>query len=363
MKKRGYWLSALACVMLLSSCGKIEKSVTTTNQNSTASESATTGMADKTLYESITKDGKFTPGVARDYEASALNSNYNLDNFEEGLLRLSKKTYPTADYYFQAGQYISEDQLRKWLGRYSASNKEGLNPEDTKSGSPVQQVLEYDFLDKKEKKLNGIFLGIALNQVDYSAEGEPKISAEEMEKAGKAAADAAVAYLRSEKETKDVPITVALFKQAEKTDLAGGVYFQQGSAKADAKKAGDWQAVNETYVLLPTDESSSLASKDGTSSKFKDFQNSVNTYFADLSGVIGVAHYVDDKLQEVNVTINTKYYNQSEIETFAQFAATKADSQLAVGAPFEILISSIEGPQAYISKTDNDSKIQVHIFS
>ena len=42
-------------------------------------------------------------------------NSYNGDDFESGLLTLSKDVFPTDDYLYQDGQYLDKDTLNSYL--------------------------------------------------------------------------------------------------------------------------------------------------------------------------------------------------------------------------------------------------------
>ena len=98
----------------------------------------------------------------------------------------------------------------------------------------MANILEHDYLveDKNEKvSLGGVVIGLALNSVyyyqkeAYGATYETKIKQAEIEKQGKAIAEKVVQRLRENKEMNDVPITVALFEQKERSSVVPGNFF------------------------------------------------------------------------------------------------------------------------------------------
>ncbi len=69
-------------------------------------------------------------GVLQDNMANS----YNGDDFESGLLTLSKDVFPTDDYLYQDGQYLDKDTLNSYLNlkkrkmeRLIAKNLRNLN--------------------------------------------------------------------------------------------------------------------------------------------------------------------------------------------------------------------------------------------
>ena len=69
----------------------------------------------------------FKKSASRGLIVSNIHTKYDIQEVEEGLLRLSTKTFDPKTYYFQEGQYIDKDMAYSWLSR-SSSDELGLNP-------------------------------------------------------------------------------------------------------------------------------------------------------------------------------------------------------------------------------------------
>lgn len=160
MKTKKYLLLA-GCLLALAGCGNLDQGISNVNEGEkTSGGSITTGRVDSSVYQAIMEDGKYQTSVARDLNASNLNSGYNQDNFENGLLRLSHKTFNVDKYYFQEGQKIPAEEIEKWLARASSENGEGLNPENKDQPIIFQQLMEQDFINEDGKTLGGSAWGL-----------------------------------------------------------------------------------------------------------------------------------------------------------------------------------------------------------
>lgn len=354
-------LIPLCLLLLVSGCGNIKNSVSPVTPNE-QSGSTTTGRLDNSSYQALLVDGKYVEGDSSTMSASRLNSNFNLQNYENGLLTLSKSTFPINDYYFQEGQRLSSERLKELLGRKSDTNPNGLNPTDENSPIVFQQILEQDYYSQTDNKLEGISIGIALNSVYYSADNATEIPEEKIESEGKKIAESILSDIRSQEGMENVKILIGLFKQASRDDLAGGNYFAS-SVSTSGTSISNWKAVNEKYVALPViKDEKNLATETGLDTKFNDFKTNVQSFFPSLNGITGTALFQNDTLEKLSVTIETKYFGRAEIINFTQFVGTSAKTYLDSPVQLEIQINSTEGSEAFIERTTKGGEIYSHVF-
>lgn len=366
MRKKKFIASLFGfSLLVLTGCGNVDKinqEVDSTVINSDVTIS--TGRIDQSSYQSIIENGKYRTSVTRGYTASRLNSNYNLNNFENGLINLSKDQFSVDDYYFQEGQMIPEDTLRKWLGRKSASNPSGLNPEDQNEPIILQQILEQDFINLETQKLSGVSIGLALNSVYYTQDGSVDIPQEQLESEGKRLANELLKNLREVKGLAAIPITINLFEQAPKENIAGGHYFARAISENGDTQITQWEPVNESYILLPVvGNTTNSATEDGLATKFNEFKTNIQNFFPNLSGITGIAYYKDNVLQNLSITIMTKYYGATEIISFTQYVGTSVENIFDLQTNVEVQINSIEGTQAFVEKKAGSSEVYAHVFN
>ncbi|MGX6962570.1 CamS family sex pheromone protein [Vagococcus xieshaowenii] len=360
MKK--YMVSMLALsVLVLSACGNLEESGgKVTTKKTTNDKVVTTGTVSDDSYQALLIDGTYKTSVARTMAANRLNSNYNLENFDRGLIELSKESFKTKDYYLQEGQYLTSEDLKSWLSRETSTNKLGLNPKSEKEPLVLQQIIEKNFLAMDSQKLGGISLGIALNSVDYSTDPATEISDEVIQTQGKKIAAQVIKRVRAiEGVGKNTPIKIGLFKQASKTSVAGGTYFATATSKK-GDKLDDWTEVNESYISLATDSSQSL--DDGLETKYTDFKRNVQGFFPNLSGFSGTAYYRNDELQQLSIVIESNYYSVSELESFTQFVGSSLSSIFKIEAGVTVQINQLNNTKAVVIKPTGESEITAQVF-
>ncbi|MDN5808780.1 MAG: CamS family sex pheromone protein, partial [Staphylococcus equorum] len=108
----------ISAVFLLSACGNDdEKSKEQSNENEQQQQQQDSGSVkdiatDKNVsgnnYRTILP---FKESKARGVLQENMANSYNGEDFESGLLDLSKEVFPTEDYLYQDGQYLDKDTI------------------------------------------------------------------------------------------------------------------------------------------------------------------------------------------------------------------------------------------------------------
>jgi protein involved in sex pheromone biosynthesis len=192
----------LSAIILLSACGTNDndKKESSNNKQSTKNDSgsvkkiATDKNVQGSNYRTILP---FKESQSRGLLQDNMANSYNGEDFEDGLLDLSKQVFPTKDYLYQDGQYLDKDTTNAYLkpkytkaeiDKMSSSERKdkkanenlGLNPshngetdpEKIAKNSPayLSNILEQDFYDNgdtKGKKIKGMTIGLAMNGTYY----------------------------------------------------------------------------------------------------------------------------------------------------------------------------------------------------
>lgn len=378
MKKFLKILALAGTCLTLTACGNLKKSDLSSQSTTTASKKTKKYETTSTSggYSVLLNNGTYKTSPISGVEATNYDNDVDETAMERGLIRLSKNEFSTKSYVIQEGQQLDENTVYDWLGRYSKSNKTGLNLENNgKKGSTtrnpiiLQQIMEEDFYVKNGSsyKLAGISLSLALNSVDYyknttgGAEYSTKISQARRTSFGKSAADKIVSRLRAKKKTKNVPIMVALFNKTDTDSLVGGTYSSYGTASSNSSKITKWNSVNEKTQVLPTvDSAKPINASD--ESKFSSFKSAIEDYFPNISGVTATLRYYDGKLAYESISITTQFYGYLQVQSFAQTVKTQAEKYLSQSVPTEIKISSVNDAQAIVSKESTTDKYHMHVY-
>ncbi|TKC14797.1 CamS family sex pheromone protein [Robertmurraya kyonggiensis] len=332
----------------------------------------------------------FEPSEARGLTVSKLNTRYDIDEFETGLMRIAQNTFSPDKYLFQEGQYLDRKTVGLWLNReytdaqlkevgLKAEQNIGLNPLDPGTGdvktrnkeNPIYlaHILEHDYLVKGEDgtaHLGGIVIGLALNSVHYFQEiqygptYETKIEHATLDKEGKKIAEQVVSRLRQIKGLSKVPITIALFEQESQSAVVPGNFFAYAKVGEGSSKIGGWENVNEDYVLFPSDNAEDEHRDDLTT--FLNFKQDVEEYFPNFNGVIGRAFYIEKELQKLSIDIPIQFYGKAEAVGFTQYVTGLILEHFPDYISVQVNVSSVNGPEALIVREVDQKEPFVHIY-
>ena len=237
----------------------------------------------------------YEPSPSRGMVVNNVYTNYDIAELESGLMRIAQQNFSPSEYFFQSGQFLDSGTISSWLNRQftdeqleendmSAEENVGLNPVDDGEGSREQRaknnpiylahVLEHNYFVKSEEdetkvRLGGVVVGLALNSMYYyQNDDEPfgptfeeAIPQAELEEQGKQIAQEVVERMRAisaddpeKADLAEVPITIALFKQEPRSAVIPGNFLSYASAPGGGNTLGDWNSMDENYVLFPSAE-------------------------------------------------------------------------------------------------------------
>ncbi|WP_319995296.1 CamS family sex pheromone protein [Trichococcus shcherbakoviae] len=362
-----------AAMFLLASCGQLSETQTTENTTNTGPEKVTVQTTQNQLstdyYPALIVDGKYQFSQNRGVSLS-LNSTANIKDFEAELLDVAKNVFPTDQYFFQEGQVIDYDTTRLWLGRYSDSNPDGLNPTDngstdaaTREPIYLEQILEQDYMIQNENgfELAGMAIGLAMNSVDYykvnDVPMEQAISRDKLEEQAKAYANTIITRLRQTEGLESIPIVIGIYEQSAQDSPVGGSYLFEG-VSTEGTAIGEWITRNESKVVFPLQSGTQTEE----SSNFDNFKNEVQDFFPNLNGIVGEGKYVDGQLMSLEIDITTQFYGETEIIAFTQHVTDAAGRFLPQNIPVEITIESINGIESFLTRENDSQGFSYHIF-
>ena len=327
-------------------------------------------------YQTVIKDGRYLVSAARGITASSEPNQLDVQHFESSLLKFSKTQFKPAQYIFQEGQYLSSDTVTGLLGRKSNDDANGLNPEDNgkndNSRNPlyIQTLTEQDFMSKQgnDLKLSGMVVGVAMNTQDqyqkeqYGATYTQNISDADRIAYGKKIAPKLLAQIRSQSGVpNDVPIVIAMYANAPADSLApGGFYAQAKSTHGD--DLGEWTDISDKSIVLPKEANDTSKLGNDENSGFANFKNDIANFFPNIAGATAVANFKSGVLTQMNVTVNTQFYSQTEIDSFTTYVAQSALKFLPSNVPVRIVIKTANDTQAILTRNENDKAFTTTIL-
>lgn len=389
--KRYRWIPVMIAALLLTACApNITPDTALTQESDSTEEVETTIIPSKQINDSYYKTLiPYKESASRGLVVSNIYTKYDMKEAELGLMRISQNKFDTENYYFQEGQYLSEDMVKNWLARPNQTKDkgpeyQGLNPSsiDEATGqemdptirateAPVYlaHLIEQNYLTKTEDnkvKLSGISIGLALNSVYYYQKEkygeffEQKIPENELEKEGKKIAQEVINRLRARSELADVPIVIALFKQEERNSIVPGTYFSYNSVDANQSALGEWKDVHEKYVKFPMSAPDEMYRD--MNKKFLDFKQDVDKYFSNFTSVFATGFYQNKKIQKLDIEIPIQFYGTAEITGFTQYLTGVMLARLPEDLLITISITSVNGPEVLIKKEPNNKEPFIHIY-
>lgn len=354
--------------LVLASCGF--------GGHSSSSKDYTTTGSGGGNYQGVIQNGRYKTSKARGINVSQNDNQYNLKSFENGLTQVSKRVFSPKSYIFQEGQYLDTSTLEDWLGRKTKNNPSGLNPAEGKRSNPnpiyVQQIEEQDYMEESgnSMKLKGMTIGIGINsEYNYKKKDDgpsftKKISDAEVKRQGEIAAAKVLKRVRQKSGVGDIPIVIALYKQAPDDSLVGGSFFAY--SKNSGSTISGWHQLNYKTVVLP--KASGTTSSTGSASQtdndsFSNFKSQIQSFFPNLSGVTAQAQYKNGQLNGMHITVTTQFYSQPEITSFTQYIARAAKKYLPNGIPIDIRIQSDSEMQAIVYRDAGSDTFRTHILT
>ncbi|WP_214515113.1 CamS family sex pheromone protein [Staphylococcus saprophyticus] len=390
----------ISAILVLTACGNNdEKSKEQSNEKEQQKESGSVKeiATDKNVqgdnYRTILP---FKESQARGLLQDNMANSYNGEDFENGLLDLSKSVFPTDDYLYQDGQYLDKDMINAFLNpKYTkdevnkmdesdrkekkANENLGLNPSHKGETDPekiaeqspayLSNILEQDFYasgDTKGKKIKGMTIGLAMNSTYYyqkEKDGETyskDLDDKEIEKQGKQMAEELLSRIRENKDLKEIPIHFAIYKQSGENSIVPGEFIAGTTVEDGKTRINDWKDINQKTALLPSEEAGEL--DENLNSDFKQFNDNLQTYFNNFTQAVGTVKFDNKKAKQLSVDLPIDYYGKAETIGITQYVTEQADKYFDSIDEYEIHIKDGNNPKALISKTKDDKEPQVHIY-
>ncbi|PKI11872.1 CamS family sex pheromone protein [Staphylococcus shinii] len=389
----------ISAIFVLSACGQNEEKPKEKSNDNEQQESGSVKeiATDKNVqgdnYRTILP---FKESQARGLLQDNMANSYNGEDFENGLLDLSKSVFPTDEYLYQDGQYLDKDTINAFLSpKYTkaevdkmdederkekkANENLGLNPshngetdpEKIAKNSPayLSNILEQDFYgsgDTKGKKIKGMTIGLAMNSTYYyqkEKDGETyskDLDDKEIKKQGKQMAGEILSRIREHKELKDIPIHFAIYKQTGENSIVPGEFITGTTVEEGKTRINDWKDINQKTALLPSQEADDL--DENLNNDFKQFNDNLQTYFNNFTQAVGTVKFDKKEAKQLSVDVPIDYYGKAETIGITQYVTEQAEKYFDDIDEYEIHIKDGNNPKALISKSKDDKEPQVHIY-
>jgi protein involved in sex pheromone biosynthesis len=249
----------------------------------------------------------------------------------------------------------------------------GLNPVQTKGeDAPIYlaHIVEHNYLMKKKDDnkvtLGGVVVALSLNSVNYETNlstgtrAVKNISNEVLKEQGAKMAGEVLKRMREKEDLQNVPIMIALYKQAPKQQVVPGEFFAYTTVDAGASTIGDWEGVDEEYYIYPSPQAAENHPNDNKI--FQELKKEIENYFPVFTGVTGEALYQNNKMAKLNLEVALTFNGKTETIGFAQYLSNLIGKNAPESWEVELLIQSSYGPEALVVKKKGSKETYMHIY-
>lgn len=365
----------LSALLLLTSCAPSlnDEEVLQNEEDSQVETSIVPGnrLAEDT-YKMILP---YRTSEARGIITNQVANRVDIDEMEEGLRRHSVDVFDPDEYLFQEGRYLSSSMVLSLIDGLNPErpgrDEEGWDREQHEENPRIfSHILEQNYLVRQGEDNNvqvaGISLGIALKsvyryQVDTGGEYYSyDISMNEMLAKGYEVAEHVVEQLREMEDVPDVPIMIALYREEAESSPVPGNYVTKTVVPSGSSSVGDWEEVNEDYILFPSNEAKDKHLED--LENFNSFSNKIAEFFPNYVGAIGSGYYVNDELQRLTIEIPIEFYGKAEVIGFTQYTYGLIGDIFQNYYDLEINVTSSDKVESLIYREAKEERPTIHIY-
>ncbi|WP_368901399.1 CamS family sex pheromone protein [Oceanobacillus oncorhynchi] len=313
----------------------------------------------------------YQPSEARGVITRQMANRVDIDEMEEGLRRLSTDSYSPEDYYFQEGQYFTEDRVNNWIDDLNPEVNLGAD-EETFRENPryLSHVLEQNYLTQTEDgnvNLEGISIGLAMKSVyQFQTDtGEPyqyeDISESAMmEQATEIAQDIVNDIRENDEELSDVPIMIGIYREEEQASPVPGNFVAKTNVDGGSSSIDGWEDVEEENILFPSDEGQEKYYDD--QELVTSFGNEIRDFFPNYVGMVGEGFYIDEELQKLRIDVPIEFYGKGEVIGFTQYVYGLIEDMFPNYYDIEVNITSSQKTESLLYRNAGEDEIQVHIY-
>lgn len=279
-----------------------------------------------------------------DHEMYGISRN---DTYEvtKQLQVLSSQYFSVDDYMVGEGQVLNSTQFRNVLRFNSENYPEGLNPnqdevfkteqnKEVKQPILVQSLYEMNFYPKNGEELEGIAFAIALNgQVSSNTINPDSLPKDDLIEYGENAARKLVSYVRTLDNMGNIPIFVAIYDLASMDSVVPGGFASYGFFESNSSQ---FTKINHSWVVLPSNTAKQQVPEEAT--EFELMKSNVETFLEqEKVGVIGKARLINNKVNYLQVTVNTSGKTYLEVQGLAQYISLQLQERFKT-SDFPILV-------------------------
>ena len=273
-------------------------------------------------------------------------TNYDKEEVESMLMRLSTEYFKTNNSFYQEGQYLTSEEIKNLVNQFNET--EEIEVDDVKiKPNYITSIYEQNYLTNNNT-LKGISLAIIVNNKQYCDNNYKIIDEEIVLDYALNKVEDLLDFIRSKDELKKIDVVIGIFLE----DNYKGNFKYLGYTNNDKIKMNN---VNYNYQLLESNYVSKIDNK--TYNTILAIKNSLSDYnlYMNAYGL-----YQNKILNEVSITLNKSYFKQSEILDISRILTTNLNNFNNID--IKVYFKSNNITKAFITKNRNATKIETYIL-
>ncbi|HAX72788.1 MAG TPA: CamS family sex pheromone protein [Firmicutes bacterium] len=332
------------------------------------------------------------------YESSAIrglvykymSNRYDIEEFENALMRHSQSYYSPDEVFFQEGKLLSRDlvisllaskKTEAELGTLQEQDETyvdyGLNPTTDEvleiNGVTVNPVylaylLEQDYVTivNDGVEVQGISIGLALNPYqtyvnEINVEQTVQMDEEQLIEEGKKIAQQLIDILRTQDGFENMEIMIGLYVLKEDSSVVPGNMVAKTHLSSSTDKIKNWTSIDEKYYLLPDQSVQSVDFQ--ILDQFNQFKDEIKQYYPHYYGVIGVAQYIDKSLNKLEITVNIDFYGLAEKLSFHQLLSKLIEDNFTNQYEITVVVRSTQEVFGLLHRGVNENDITLKLIN
>ena len=314
----------LVLLILLSGCGKQENNIEINYDNA--------------YYQ-----------VANPYKESVGSysiANYDKEEVESMLMRLSTEYFKTNNSLYQEGQYLTTEEIKSLVNQFNET--EEIEIDDIKiKPTYITSIYEQDYL-ATNNVLKGMSLAIVVDNKQYYDNNYKVVDKKIVLDYALSKVTDLLNYVRSKEELKKIDIVIGIYLEE---DYKGNFKYL-GYTSNDKIKM---EYVNYNYQLLESNYVNEIDNK--TYNTILAIKNSLSNYNLYINSY---GLYQDKVLNEVSIVLNKSYFNKAEILDISKILTTNLNNFNDID--IKVYFKSNNITKAFINKSRNATKIETYIL-
>ncbi len=302
----------------------------------------------------------YKPSISGNYVVNNVLNNYDVNDIENSFMMLSSNYFKTTNSFYQAGQYLTHDELKELLSDNNLNNNEEIIINDIKiKPIYISSIHEQNYLTPNGN-LKGVTIGLIVNPYQayktiYGSYNYEIVEMETLEPLIYEKANDIVKYIRAKEELKEVKLLIGVYIQNRPNSmLPGGIKYFGLADKEEVKLTKvnlESQYLNSKYVL--NNDINLYNAFSNLEKQIKKVNDTIN--------VSGKGLYYNDQIQNIEITVYSGIFSRGKLLYLCNVISDELahfDNQVNI----KVIIKSGNEKVAFIHKKGSSLKSNVYIL-